>query len=271
VLALFVVACHADGLYGADHFTLPAVAAVAIFFVLSGHVLTRAYDGRYAAFLVRRAVRLWPAYAIGMLAGCLLLRQMPDWTQLFWLSWVPHFPADLMSIPDPPEWSMSIEAAAMLFMPAIAWFGGSAWRALLILPAWVAFSHLDWHFNWCGFLLIGAALSRFTLHSEVLESRPAQWLGKVSYSLYVSHWIVIRALAIAFGHFGALAGLPVSLAVAWVLWRFVEAPSIALSRRLGRPAARTSSVIVTVEAQGANAVQRGAAAVSSVGRLWSSG
>jgi len=235
VLALFVVACHADGFHGADHFVLPAVASVAIFFVLSGHVLTRAYDGRYLAFLVRRAVRLWPAYAVGMLAGCVLLRQMPDGTQLFWLSWVPHFPADLMAIPDPPEWSMSIEASAMLFMPAIAWFGGTAWRALLIAPVWVALSQLDWHFNWCGFFLIGAALSRFSLRSEILESRPAQWLG-------------IRAMAIAFGHYGALAGLPVSLAVAWVVWYFIEAPSIALSRRLGRRATRVVPAVVAVEA-----------------------
>jgi len=209
VLSLLVVACHADGLFGVDHFVGLAVASVAIFFVLSGHVLTRGYDGRYAAFLVRRVIRLWPTYAAGMIAGCLLLWRMPDWSQLFWWNWVPHFPADMMAVPDPPEWSMSIEAAAMIFMPAIEWFGGNGWRAILILPAWVGLARLDWHFNWCGFFLIGAALSRYTLRSEVLESRLAQWLGKVSYSLYVSHWIVVRGCAMAFGHWGALAGLPV--------------------------------------------------------------
>jgi peptidoglycan/LPS O-acetylase OafA/YrhL len=248
LLALFVVACHADGLYRADHFTLHAVAPVASFFVLSGRILTRAYDGRYGGFLVRRAVRLWPAYAAGMLAGCMMLRQTPGGTQLLWLSCVPHFPADLMSVPDPPEWSMSIEAAAMLFMPAIAWFGGSRWRALLILPVCAALSQVDWHFNGCGFFLTGAGLSRSALRSEVLETRPAQWLGRVSYSLYVSHWIVIRALTMVFGRLGR-ASRPAGLAVAWVVWYLIEVPSIALSRRLALRATGNFPAAVATGAQ----------------------
>lgn len=70
--------------------------------------------------------------------------------------------------------------------------------------------------------------------------RPVRWLGTRSYSLFLVHYPVIVGMAYAF----RLAGMPwwfvvlapaVSLLVAAGFHRFVEAPSIRLSRTVGRP------------------------------------
>ena len=79
VLALAVLSCH---LTGAPWPSWVAGRAVDGFFILSGYVLCRGYDGRYAAFLARRAVRLWPVYAACITATALLAGTWPTLPQL---------------------------------------------------------------------------------------------------------------------------------------------------------------------------------------------
>jgi peptidoglycan/LPS O-acetylase OafA/YrhL len=72
-----------------------------------------------------------------------------------------------------------------------------------------------------------------------LRSRPVVWLGRISYSLYLIHVVVLRLLVqIAPAGVPALAlapvGIVLSLALAEVLQRTVEKPGIQLGRRLKR-------------------------------------
>ena len=95
-----------------------------------------------------------------------------------------------------------------------------------------------------GWLAVGLG---FALVLSVILSTPEienwlhwpvlQWLGKISYSLYLSHIVVLYSLFYTLHHtfpppvIMALV-LPASLGVAWALWFFVERPSITWSRRI---------------------------------------
>jgi peptidoglycan/LPS O-acetylase OafA/YrhL len=78
-----------------------------------------------------------------------------------------------------------------------------------------------------------------------LDFRPLQYLGRISYSLYLIHAPVgglVVAVGLCYGESGPLAsivwnvlGVLVAFAAAEVLYHFVEAPSLAWARRFKRP------------------------------------
>ncbi len=82
-----------------------------------------------------------------------------------------------------------------------------------------------------------------------LSTRAPQWLGRVSFSLYLTHLPILVALVYLFGdrNWGlvALVGIPVSLTMAYFFYRLVEAPSHRLAQRVGR-AASTASINVHI-------------------------
>ncbi len=103
-------------------------------------------------------------------------------------------------------------------------------------------------------LAVVAALVCASL-ARALVSRPMQWVGKRSYSLYLVHEPLVVALAFAVG--GRPGGLPfsvlaltASLLTAGVFFRAVEAPSHRLARRW---AARRAPRAATVPAAAAPA------------------
>ena len=94
-----------------------------------------------------------------------------------------------------------------------------------------------------GYFVAGSYLARFSPRAAWLEAAPAQWLGKVSYSLYLSHWLVFAAAVRLVGLWGGVWALPLAFPVGWAVWAAVERPSILASRRvkawLAQPRAAT--------------------------------
>jgi peptidoglycan/LPS O-acetylase OafA/YrhL len=237
LLAVVVLAWHACGVPLHPFFLMmSAIAAVGVFFVLSGYALTRGWDGRFGIFLLRRFTRLWPVYALCLGAGYLIAGVHPVWSEFFWY---PYIGPDAKPSIDPPMWSLFFEIRMMPFMPLFVWAGsGALGRAALFMAALLIASMFDSHF-FVGFLfVVGATLARFRLPSPFLEAALPQWLGKVSYSLYLSHWLVLDLATRTFGPWAAIPAVPLAFAIAWLVWWGVERPSIAASRRIGNAAAR---------------------------------
>jgi len=230
LLALVVLGHHFIVRFGGAWLFKPSDLAVVGFFTLSGYVLTRSWDGRFGVFLARRFLRLWPVYALCLAVGYAIAGVPPVVSQFFWF---PVLTANAKPEIDPPIWSLCIEAWAMLFMPFFVWAGtGKPWRAVVGLVATYAAGYLYLKLNFGLFFIAGAFLSRWEFRERFLESAIPQWLGRISYSLYLSHWLVFALAWRLFGEIGLIASVPVAFAVGWLVWRFVEKPSIRLSRRV---------------------------------------
>jgi peptidoglycan/LPS O-acetylase OafA/YrhL len=230
-LALAVVAWHACGPLGAGWLLIAANGAVGVFFVLSGYVLTRGWDGRFGAFLIRRFARLWPVYALCLGAGYLIAGVHPLWSEFFWY---PLMDPDAKPLIDPPVWSLCLEAWMMPFMPLIVWAGSGALTRAALCMAILIVAGMAAPFMFVGVLFVaGAFLARTHYRCRVLELAVPQWLGRISYSLYLTHWLVIAVAMRAWGPWGGVAALPAVFIVAWLVWWGVERPSIWASRRIG--------------------------------------
>lgn len=89
----------------------------------------------------------------------------------------------------------------------------------------------------CLLVVVIAIADGFT--RRALPTGPMVFLGKVSYSLYLTHAIVIGALAALLPKLGiadplaiAAVSLPASMLAAVAFWRIIEVPSMNLSRSL---------------------------------------
>jgi peptidoglycan/LPS O-acetylase OafA/YrhL len=77
----------------------------------------------------------------------------------------------------------------------------------------------------------------------LLCSTPMVGLGKISYGVYLWHLPVVRLMGQDLHPVGQLAlGLGLSIALAWVSWRFVEMPVLDRVRRPASPRVRPASV-----------------------------
>jgi len=77
----------------------------------------------------------------------------------------------------------------------------------------------------------------FLLRERVNWPAPLQWLGRVSYSLYLTHWVVMMVVPAlpssvpGFKILTVLMWLSITLIVSELTYRFVEKPSIDLGRK----------------------------------------
>ncbi|MDE2397462.1 MAG: acyltransferase [Burkholderiales bacterium] len=220
LLACTVLAHHALPL-GA-----PGVAAGELsvfgFFVISGWVLTKSWDGNFAGFLVKRFLRLWPGYALSLATGYLLSGKRWVWSDLIWIP--PH-----PMVINGPAWSLCVEAFAMLAMPL---FVRSRSHPLWAAAACAALGLCGGRGILVGsfalMFVVGAWLSEFRFESRFLESEIPQYLGRISYPLYLFHWMAITYLS------GPMwLRVLISFATAHLLTLTVERWSILASRRVG--------------------------------------
>ncbi len=88
----------------------------------------------------------------------------------------------------------------------------------------------------CSMLVFAAAFWRPAV--VALERPASQWLGKVSFSLYLTHEPIVIACAFLFGGTALwlvpLVATPIAFAVAWLFFRCVEAPFHRIARRVGK-------------------------------------
>ena len=97
-----------------------------------------------------------------------------------------------------------------------------------------------------GAIIIVFAVLRLDLLAKLFETRPLQFLGKISFSLYLLHFIVLCSLSSyifykalpAYGYESALllssvVGIGVTLFLSAMYAKYVDLPSTAISRRLG--------------------------------------
>ena len=118
-----------------------------------------------------------------------------------------------------------------LLLVNLRWQGGSAMANGLLIPV--------------GGAVLVAASAYFGELRPLLGSAPVQWLGKVSYSLYLIHFIVLFSLTHLLHPSGLALALmvPVSLAAAAVLHAAIERPSIAWGPVLGRRIATWTATV----------------------------
>lgn len=194
-----------------------------VFFMLSAYVLARGWDGRYWAFLTRRVIRLWPIYALCLTAGCLMVK--PDISLLHYFFW-PVFDPEKAPHANSPMWSLTVEVWAMPLMPVYVWIARQ--RFVWFASVLAAISLLAWFYSpiiMLSFFFIGAWLTRFELRWAPLEHPLPQWLGRLSYPLYLCHWPIIWGLTLP-----PWVAVLLVLAVADLLSRTVEKWSIQASR-----------------------------------------
>ena len=232
LLATLVVAWHVCEPFGVTWMLTVANGAVAMFFLLSGYALTRGWDGRFGIFLVRRFIRLWPVYALCLAMGFVIAGVSPRWSYFLWF---PLIRPDTQPVIDHPIRSLFLEVWAMPLMPLIIWAGrASLSRAAICVLALLLAGLVVPQIAVLVLFVAGAYLARETYRSRLLESPWVQWLGRISYSLYLSHYLVLKLATRSFGPWGGVAIVPVIFLTAWAVWWSVERPSILLSRRVAR-------------------------------------
>jgi len=128
----------------------------------------------------------------------------------------------------------SLHLLGILWLPLLA----VAWSAPLIYSSHAGSVIRDWSDTVVAAMLITAIVASGRVR-RLMRTRVLVWLGKISYSLYLFQLVVILALVnLLHGHvplptiLTLAAGL--SILVAWIGYRIVELPSIAIGRHLSR-------------------------------------
>jgi peptidoglycan/LPS O-acetylase OafA/YrhL len=245
LLAIVVLVWHVCAPFGIQWMLLPANIAVALFFVLSGYALTRSWEGRFGVFLARRVLRLWPVYALCLAAGYYIAGVPPVWSEFLWYPLIG--PNDEPSI-NPPVWSLFLEVWAMPFMPVIVWSGSNIIRGIMCVAGPMLVALIVPQSSILCLFVVGASFSHIAFRNRLLEAAVPQWLGRISYSLYLSHALVLKVFVGAFGAWGGVLAIPLALCVGWLVWWSVERPSIKVSRQIGRIYADAASRIAALPA-----------------------
>lgn len=115
--------------------------------------------------------------------------------------------------------------------PAVLYALIASMFAIMMASATLPWAALTFPIFAAASILVGARTR------SLLSSKPAEWLGRISYTLYMVHVPVLAGIALVFGaRINASVGLKVvaialALLAAEALTRFVERPAMALGRQ----------------------------------------
>lgn len=205
--------------------------AVAVFFLMSGYVLTPTWKGDYGEFLVRRFVRLWPVYAFVLGVSVAVFGTRLTWADF---AFYPIFPDPSVMYGDGPVWSLRVEAWMMLAFPLIVWSGETLARTIAVCLAMLLASTAVPAAIFGVLFVLGAYCARYPFSFRPLDGAILQWLGKISYSLYLTHWLVIRFCTQNLRDIAPLVEIPLALIIGYLVWSTIERRSIALSHMAGQ-------------------------------------
>ena len=232
LLALVVMFAHVAALAGLPQGLILARMSVLGFFLISAYALTVSWRPGYVAFVAKRFLRLWPAYAAALAIGAALTGIPLPWHDYFW---VPFRPADADFPQDPVVWSLYTEVYASLAMPVFVMAARrtDATVALSALLIALALWRRDFAF---GLLFAAGAWAAMRWRFDVvwLNRRTPQALGRISYSLYLIHAPVIVTLRHFAPGFWIWIAVPAAFAAAVLFHRVLEQPSIEASRWVGQ-------------------------------------
>ena len=226
IAAIAVVFHHEPGLYGSHGLFPRAYLAVDFFFMLSGFVLTLAFEPKFRdgltadRFLIQRFARLWPVLAVGIViagAGQWWAHggMRPLVLTALGLLLISDFRGRWGIYPlDGPQWSVTFEIIANALHVSVLWRMSD--RAVLgfALVCGVLLAALGWHFGTLG---IGDIV-------------PNWWSGfaRVGFSYALGVWLGRQFAAgrgrIALGRWGWIAGLPVPLVLLTAGWWPLASP-----------------------------------------------
>lgn len=328
VAALLVMAFHQVGRTSAGALTHRGYLGVAIFFVLSGFVITavlgtrRVSAGFLGRFALRRMIRLdipyWLNIALALAMIVLAARVGIPQPRILLAQVAAHlvYLQDIVGYDEISRvyWTLCLEVQFYLTLILLLWCAQSLriqwsrfmavflvlmglsvlanmnWLATprgLMFPYWWAFGlgalcywtltkrvaaryliaacllvvcsaagrHGDWRLTATATTCLLFLAWRWNAMDRWLADRVSQFLGRISYSLYLCHPVIgwsAQSLALRyFDQWSALGvGISASLVSSWLAYRFIERPSITLSHRVSL---EPSHVEARERAEGAHA------------------
>ena len=227
-MALIVMLAHFGVKLGHGELLPLARLCVYGFFLTSSYALTLSWRGRYFNFVVKRLLRLWPAYAAAIAAGGWVIGMPPRWPDFFWF---PFRTCDDYISQDPVVWSLYLEVYAsfcmIVIVPACARIDTTvAATAAVILATWAVTPNL----LPAIFFIAGSYARRMSFDFAFFNSALAQALGRISYSLYLTHCVVILFLERVWPETWSYLALPCIFVAAAAFYGLIERPSLRLSR-----------------------------------------
>jgi peptidoglycan/LPS O-acetylase OafA/YrhL len=200
---------------------------------------------------------LWVVVGLSVLsfaAAVLMLPSAPEWVfyLIFFRSWELGIGAilALASLPRPQgrlvREGLAVVGLAGILIPAFIFDASTPFPAAAAAPPVIGTAILIW---------IGAH-GEGSMVSAMLARRSVVWIGLISYSLYLWHWPILSFLRIVLGTVElpievAMAAVTVSIAMAWLSYRFVEQPfRVHPSRGFGQRPIFVASVVTLVMVTG---------------------
>ncbi|MGY6568941.1 MAG: acyltransferase family protein [Salinarimonas sp.] len=191
-------------------------AAVIIFFVLSGVVLTLSYERqrgrgvmRLTAYYIKRGARLWPLLAAAAIFAYLLRENVAGLHQpAVFTSWVNgYFAADLGhnallrnvigldSSLNYPAWTIYVEIAASVLFPLLFLVSRNRALTLAVLAATIVATAAGWNYRAFGQYMVcfmaGVALIRY---GRPIAERFLAWQRGLRIAVLTGAWLVILSV-----------------------------------------------------------------------------